>query len=210
MRYKTSGNIEDKYEPGGQVLKNKLGIRSKKVMDAREFEALRKTQLHLLDLVTDGTRLTKEMILAAHKYFFGNLYEWAGKYRTVNISKPGFVWPPASLVPQNMDLFEKEVLWKYTPCRPGPLEKVAEVIAIVHSELLLVHPFREGNGRMARLIADIMALQAGYPPLDFNFRSKKAQLQYIEAVKKGYLQDYRGLAQLIAKELQKTKRTLKP
>ncbi len=206
MRYKTTGNIEDQYEPGGDVLKNKLGIRSKKAMDELEFEALRKTQLHFLGLVTAKTRLTGEMILAAHKHFLGGLYEWAGKYRTVNISKPGFVWPPAGLVAQNMNVFEKEVLGRYTPCRRGPLGRVAEAIAIVHAEFLLVHPFRDGNGRIARLIADIMALQAGHPPPDFDFRSKKNQTRYIKAVNKGCLGDYSELTELVMEVMRAPKR----
>ena len=52
MRYKTVGNVEALFEPGGSVLKNKLGIRSRKAMDALEFEALRRTQIHLLGTVT--------------------------------------------------------------------------------------------------------------------------------------------------------------
>lgn len=37
----------------------------------------------------------------------------------------------------------------------------------MHGELILVHPFCDGNGRLARLLAPLMALQAGLPPLDF-------------------------------------------
>jgi cell filamentation protein len=44
---------------------------------------------------------------------------------------------------------------------------VIEAIALVHVEFILVHPFREGNGRIARLLATVMALQANKPELDF-------------------------------------------
>lgn len=72
-----------------------------------------------------------------------------------------------------MKEFEKDILKKYTPCRKGDeLSKVARAIAIVHGELEMIHPFREGNGRLGRLIAALMALQAGYPPPIFNIKEK--------------------------------------
>ena len=40
-------------------------------------------------------------------------------------------------------------------------------IAVVHIELILIHPFREVNGRLSRLLANVMALQAGWPELDY-------------------------------------------
>ena len=41
------------------------------------------------------------------------------------------------------------------------------MFAAVHAEPILIHPFREGNGRCARLLATLMGLQAGLPALDF-------------------------------------------
>lgn len=203
-RYKTSGNIEAQFEPGSKVLRNKQGIRSNLAIDRLELESLRKTQVHFFDSVTPKTRLSNDLICRMHKHFMGRIYSWAGRYRTVNLSKPGFVWPPAYLVSQNMDQFEKGVLRKYTPCRPGPIERVAKDIAVVHAEFLLIHPFREGNGRIARLIADIMALQAGYPPLEFGFISRDKQREYIAAVKRGYLGDYRKLAGLMIEAMRRS------
>jgi len=50
-------------------------------------------------------------------------------------------------------------------------EEVIKALAVVHTELVLIHPFRaEGNGRVARMLATLMALQAGLPPLDFSDR----------------------------------------
>jgi cell filamentation protein len=50
---------------------------------------------------------------------------------------------------------------------------VADALAVVHVELVLIHPFREGNGRTARLLAVVMGLQAGLPALFFeNLRAE--------------------------------------
>jgi len=63
---------------------------------------------------------------------------------------------------------ERGALRKHTPCREANDADVARALAEVHAELILVHPFREGNGRLARLLALLMALQAGLQPLDFS------------------------------------------
>ena len=132
-----------------------------------------------------------------HKNWLGDIYEWAGHYRTVEMEKDGFRWPPAYLVAQNTAAFEAGLLRQHTPCRPGPSPEVAQRIAEVHAELLLIHPFRDGNGRLARWLADLMAMQAGLSPPDYGFegRGAKAQRQkYLEAVKAGYLTRYAALS----------------
>lgn len=206
-RYKTGGNVENEYEPGSSVLKNKLHISSKRAMDAEEFKALQRTQDYFFNRVTLESKIDVALIRAVHAHFLGAIYPWAGRYRTVNISKTGFVWPPADLVAPNMETFEREVLCRRTPCRPGPIERIAGDIAEVHAELLLVHPFREGNGRLARLIAGMMALQSGHVPPDFGFQSVKNRTKYLEAVKAGYLGDCKALSCVIIEAIEKAERT---
>jgi len=104
-------------------------------------------------------------------------------------------------VEQNVAFIERETLAVKTPCRPGPIERVARDIAEVHSELLLVHPFREGNGRLARWVADLMALQAGNPLPIYRFAGRGAEAEkkrYLAAVKMGYQKDYEALTVFFA------------
>jgi len=67
-----------------------------------------------------------------------------------------------------MEDLEKGPLREFTPCRFDTIGKTVKALAIVHTELVLIHPFRDGNGRVARLLATLMALQAELPPLDFS------------------------------------------
>jgi cell filamentation protein len=141
-----------------------------------------------------------------HHEWMGGIYEWAGEYRTVEVQKGDFRWPPAYRVPQNMDSLEQNLLFRNTPCRPGSLAEVAWRIAEVHAELLLIHPFREGNGRLARWLADLMAFQAGLPPPDYAFRGKGSvgrKAQYLRAVSLGYLREYEALATFFAEALRR-------
>ena len=63
-------------------------------------------------------------------------------------------------------------------------DALIEALANVHIEYILIHPFREGNGRLGRLLAILMALQAGKPPLDFTYLTKNKE-QYIAAIHAG-------------------------
>ena len=165
-------------------------------MDRAEYQAFVAAQERYLERITEETRFTATLLCEMHRDWLGGIYAWAGTYRTVEMQKGGFTWPPAYLVPQNMAVFEAEQIATHTPCRPAPVEEVSRRIAEVHAELLLIHPFREGNGRLARWLADLMALQAGYPPPDYAFRgrgAKPVRAAYLEAVQRGYLQDYNRL-----------------
>ena len=203
VRYITANGPEAEYEPGsrGLVLRNLKGIRSKREMDQAEIDALVRVQEIYLEQIGPDTVITAEMVCRMHREWLGALYSWAGRYRTVDMSKGGFTWPPAMLVEQNMAFIERATLKIKTPCRPGLLERVARDMAEVHSELLLVHPFREGNGRLARWVADIMALQAGFPLPGYHFTGRGSETEkkkYLSAVQSGYKQNYDALAAFFA------------
>ncbi len=89
-----------------------------------------------------------------------------------------------------MTHLEREVLARHTPCRYTNHDEIASALAVVHAELILIHPFREGNGRCARLLALLMGLQAGLPPLDFGGLSGKGRRDYIAAIHAAVGSDY--------------------
>jgi len=124
----------------------------------------------------------------------------------VELSKGGFTWPPASRVDDNMDRFETNLLAAKTPFRKSTPREAAEDLAILHAELLLIHPFREGNGRLARWLAELMCLQAGLNTPDYGFDipgSEATHARYLHAVHKGYEQDYRDLADFFLEALER-------
>ncbi len=66
-------------------------------------------------------------------------------------------------------------------------------IAVVHAERLLIHPFRDGNGRLARWRADSLATQADYPAPAYGFSgrgSKKRREEYLLAVQQDCIENY--------------------
>ncbi len=96
----------------------------------------------------------------------------------------------AAQVPRLMQQFERGPLRLYTPCKMASPEEQAAALAIVHAELILIHPFREGNGRCGRLVAMLMALQAGLPALDFGGIRGAKKRAYIAAVHAAMGRDY--------------------
>jgi cell filamentation protein len=175
-------------------------------MDRAEYESLLRAQSIYLEKIGPETRFTARTICDMHRDWLGDIYDWAGKYRDVELQKGDFRWPPAYLVAQNMASLEKGLLAEHTPCRPGALTNVARRMAIVHSELLLIHPFRDGNGRVARWLADLMAMQAGLPLPDYGFAGKgeKArQQEYLSAVRAGYVEEFDPLAAFFTEAIER-------
>lgn len=205
-RYSTAGLTEGEYEPdsNGQVLKNLLGISSKEKIDLLEASLLVKTIENLIDTFHQTHSFTANDVCEIHKSWLGSLYSWAGKYRQVNMSKDGFPFAAANLIPKLMTDFEAKCLSKFTPCNLKALDKVIEALATVHVEFVLIHPFREGNGRTARLISNLMALQAGLPELDFTEIKGKKKQQYFAAIRAGMEMNYQPMKAIFEEVVTKT------
>jgi cell filamentation protein len=114
----------------------------------------------------------------------------------------------AAHVPALMSEFEKDQLARLTPCRFDKMEEVISALAEVHVELVLIHPFREGNGRIARLLSVLMALQAGLPPLDFSGIEGEKKEEYFAAVRAGLDRDYKPMEQIFTAVIETTKALL--
>lgn len=139
----------------------------------------------------------------------GNKYPWAGEYRSVNMSKDDFHFAIAMQISKLMDEFNNKFLRMYTPCNEMKINTLIHAIAIVHIEFILIHPFREGNGRLARLVANIMALQAGFPELDFTVLDTQKD-KYFYAIQKGLNCDYKPLEELIRQVLYDSQKAFYP
>ncbi len=149
---------------------------------------------------------TAEDICDIHRAWLGDVYEWAGKYRQVNVSKNGFPFAMARHIPKLMLDFEKGLMREYTPCQFRTDEDIITALAVIHTELMLVHPFREGNGRTGRLLAVLMAFQAGLPGLDFMGIRGKKRKEYFAAVQAGMERDYEPMKKVFGSVLSLTRR----
>lgn len=174
---------------GGLVLRNLAGITA--VDDMNDLELGLLAQLYqsvLLDELPDRA-LSVADIKRWHRRWLGNVYAWAGQERSVNMSKGGFSFAAAGQIPRLLAGFEMNVLRRYTPCHELTPIGLVEAIAVTHVELILIHPFREGNGRLSRLLADVMAVQAGHNPLDYSSWETHKN-GYLSAIHAGVAMNY--------------------
>ncbi len=123
----------------------------------------------LLDSIEIGTVNGLKQI---HGYLFGGLYDFAGKIRTVNISKGGFKFAAAEFLPETLDQIEKMS------------EDSFDQIIDKYVEMNIAHPFREGNGRTTRIWLDLILKRSLKKCVDWSQINKK---DYLEAMEQSVL-----------------------
>lgn len=133
-----------------------------------------------------------------HRAWLGGVYAWAGEYRQVNVSKGGFMFAAASRIPELMQQYEHGLLSRYSPCQIVHGVELARALAETHAELVLIHPFREGNGRVARHFTNLMIWQAGRLPIDFEPIVNRRKLEYFASIRAAMGGDYGVLQALFA------------
>lgn len=128
------------------ALENKLGIKSSAEL-AREEERISKKKA--VELFENGMLENLEAgkfqtLCGIHKYLFEDIYDFAGKIRTVNISKGNFRFAPLMYLEAAIENVDKM-----------PQNTFDEIVE-KYVEMNIVHPFREGNGRSMRIWLDMM------------------------------------------------------
>ncbi|TNF99841.1 MAG: Fic family protein [Gammaproteobacteria bacterium] len=197
-----SGNPEFQYQPGSneQVLLNKLGVTDADEMDAVEFDLLTAFQADLFIEVEIDQVITARDLCDWHSDWLGTVYEWAGHYRSIDMTDREYPVATADLIPGLMSDFEENFLSRYMPCNDMEFDQLVEALAVCHSELVKIHPFREGTRRLARVLATVMALQADMPPIDFDLMEKKKD-RYLGALQAGYAGNYKPMKQVFSEVL---------
>lgn len=205
-RYDVSALTEAQFEPGsdGLALRNLIGITSPAEMDAAEANALIEAMDRLVRLYDAEHRFTANDICEFHRMWLGGIYAWAGEYRQVNVSKGNFMFAVAGRIPALMAEFERDVLARCTPCRFETAEGITNALAESHVELVLIHPFREGNGRISRVLTTLMALQAGLPLLDFGIIAGEKKESYFAAVRAGLDRNYRPMERIFSEVIERS------
>ncbi|MDK2122737.1 Fic/DOC family protein [Parachitinimonas caeni] len=146
--------------PNSDVLKNKLAIQDQAELDIAEanFTAIRLFEL-TRNPIAGNYDLTH--LQAVHKYIFQDVYDWAGQFRTVDISKGNSrfcSWQHINrYLEKELNNIAKDSFLKNLPPKIF-IHKLAHYL----SEINAAHPFREGNGRSQRAFCYQLAFEAGY------------------------------------------------
>lgn len=181
--------------PNSFVLKNKLNIRNADELKSaeREITSLRTAQAILIRI--EGN-FDFEHLKKIHYFLFGDIYEWAGKIRAVNISKGNQFCLCEFIQDQMDDIFKKLQRENYLKdCNEK--SEIARRLAYYLAEINSIHPFREGNGRAQRMFVEHLAASLGYQ-LDF---MKISSEEMLEASAKSFVLDYEMMEELMLRAL---------
>ena len=186
------------YQPGSSdsVLLNKLSI-----VDEAEMEALESGLLLMLyeQIFIESALLTAldfGHIQEWHRQWLGNVYDWAGRLRSANLVKDGFKFAAADRIPHLIIGFEKRYLHRFEELSSFDRLELIGYMAECHVEFILIHPFREGNGRLSRLLFDALSVKAGTGLLDYSLWDEHKAF-YFKAIQAGVSGNYKPMTQLV-------------
>ena len=158
--------MKDPYIQENGTLKNKLGL--------EEYDDLNKAEkdigfVKLIDVnKAFKKRYDAEFFKTIHKHIFGDIFDWAGEFRSVPIEKIEVVIPGLSLhysepedIPEDLDS-ALDVL-NNTSWQGKNIEEIASEFTQGLARIWRVHPFRDGNTRTTLAFADIYAKEHGFP-----------------------------------------------
>lgn len=158
------------------ALENKLGITDSAQL-AREEEKISKAKAKelfesgILDSLHPGTYVTLARI---HEFLFDEIYDFAGKMRTVNIAKGNFRFAPLMYLRVSLENIDKM-----------PQSSYDEIIE-KYVEMNIAHPFREGNGRSMRIWLDLILKKEIHQVIDW---SKVDKEDYLLAMERSPIRD---------------------
>jgi len=157
--------------PNSKVLINKLNIKTHDELVVAEREI---TSLKIAVAKSQHIKGNFDLdhLKKIHKFIFEDIYSWAGCLRHVNISKGNQFCLVDNLEMYGNSVFDKLKADNYLIDYQG---SVPHALAYYLSEINVLHPFREGNGRAQRLFIEYLANNAGYS-VDFSNVSSKEMI----------------------------------
>ena len=167
------------YLDGSDVPKNKLNIHDSELIHEIENNLLKQAYQIFSGRITDQTQFDEKYFINLHKKSFETLYDFAGVYRDVNMSKGDSQFCLAQFLPSESNrIFQELQNDNYLKNCVNKAE-FAKKLAYYQGELITLHPFYEINGRILRLFCDMLSLANGYKFIDYS--SSIDNNKYIEA-----------------------------
>ncbi|MCI4185418.1 putative adenosine monophosphate-protein transferase Fic [Dickeya dianthicola] len=158
--------------PNSFVLKNKLNIDDLSVLEEAEREI---TSITINSVKYNNPPYNLNYIKQLHKILFSPIYAWAGEIRNVDISKGGTRFCNCSRIePEANKLFL--ILGERNWLASLNKDDFCKMLAEFYCEFNMIHPFREGNGRVQRVFFEHLSLSAGYE-LDWEDVSQNEWIQ---------------------------------
>lgn len=163
------------------VLKNKLNITTEEKLKEYETKMVA-LKLASIDKADFKRTYDEEHLKAIHKYLFEDVYDFAGQYRLENITKDNFIFSQYQYIDENIkEVFKKTNIHSLEDL---PFEELIIKLSDFMTDLNVLHPFREGNGRATREFIreflDKLGFEINWFEIDYNDILRASMLAVID------------------------------
>jgi len=163
------------------VLENKLNITTEEKLKEYETKMVA-LKLASIDKADFKRTYDEEHLKAIHKYLFEDVYDFAGQYRLENITKDNFIFSQYQYIDENIkEVFKKTNIQSLEDL---PFEELIIKLSDFMTDLNVLHPFREGNGRATREFIreflDKLGFEINWFEIDYNDILRASMLAVID------------------------------
>ncbi len=185
-----------------------FGIIPRSKLIPLEIEGIKRAWDFILEKHKKGNiSITPKFIQEIHAVGFQWIFpEMCGKFRKVDVIVSAHNPPKFYLMPQLLENFCLDIKMrvKYLPDIKELkfLEKLIEFLAWMHHRFLWIHPFQDYNGRIGRLLTNVLLLNLNLPPIELKIETKEGRKKYIKALQEADNGNLSKLEKLISLSLQ--------
>ena len=173
-----------------------------------EIEGTKRGLEYLYDIVNQKKviEITPELILKLHNISFGWIFpNWAGKYRTIQVTFSGKEAPAYFRLPELVinlcyDLKER-IRHLPKPDEDNFIVSLVQLLAWFQHRVVSIHPFKDYNGRIAHMLTILLLLRFNLPPIELKAETGTDRRRYLTSMQKADEGDYSDLEVLISQAL---------
>lgn len=185
--------------PDSGVLRNRLDLRTQGELSLAEYEYTLQRRLEIEQHPIQGD-FNLDHLCAIHRYLFQDIFDWAGKPRTVDITKETSVFLPAARIHVGAEFTFRDLHSGRLLTEPSVSDDIfIDEITDALDRINFLHPFREGNGRAQRAFLDQVASMSGRHLTWRNVTDEENRLAAIASVTEGRTRPLREMMEKVAR-----------
>lgn len=187
-----------------------FGILPRSKVVQLEKEGVKKALEYIARLSEQRAEITPQLICDIHRVGFGFIFsDWAGKFRTIDVTVGEYEPPHYNRIPELITNLCKDLTERinHLPSPEYEEQFLAELISLLtwfQHRFVWIHPFKDYNGRVARLLTNLLVLNLGFPVLEIKAETGKDREAYVTAMKAADKYDYLKLESLITEALKES------
>ena len=191
-----------------------FGIIPRSKLIPLEIEGIKRAWDFVLQKHNKGAiSITPTFIQKIHAVGFKWIFpKMGGKFRVIDVTVSNHTPPKFYLTPTLMVDFCRDIKTRlvHLPDIDNAefLNKLIEFLAWMHHKFLWIHPFQDYNGRIGRLLINIILLNLNLPPIELKVETIKGRKRYVEALQKADKNNFKSLEKIIKSAIQETAKEL--